>query len=519
MTQHPGEGAQDDGPDGGQASARPGAGQRQDSPAEGERPPAAAGLDAPPPAGEGSALVDASDADGDGSTGPADVPATEAAGGGATGLLPPPGAPGGPREHPLKPATGVLGPPREALPTTQPPPPLTWGPARAAAEAPRWTPPPAPPGGPYPVRFEVAYPERLSRWKTLLRGVLVLPAAVFLWLAGSVLWAALTAGWVAVFFRKRYPEWLLRAGTGSFAYSARWWSYALLLTDRYPAFDAEGYPVMLEYDEPPQGELSRWRVFFYKLVLVFPHLLVLSFLFLAVTVVTVLAWFAILFTGQYPRGLFGFVTGVLRWYYRVAGYFASFNDRFPPFALSAEAGPGARASAIMSGLAGVLLVGGCTGGVVVAAVLADTTEETTVSYAALEQGVATETFATGVLSGRPFRVRLERVTDPGDQLLGLADAPGTRVVVFEWTMQNSTERDRSLLPGIARLKAREGSARGDYGAAFIAVEGAPAPAVIARGTEAKVRVAFVLPQDAEPVELRIEPPWPRSEMSIIYRFR
>ena len=75
---------------------------------------------------------------------------------------------------------------------------------------------------------------------------------------------------------------------------------------------------------------------FWKFVLLIPHFIVLWFLMLAVFAVTVIAWFGILFTGNYPRGLFQFVVGIQRWYWRTAGYLMSFNDRFPPYALSAR---------------------------------------------------------------------------------------------------------------------------------------------------------------------------------------
>jgi hypothetical protein len=73
-----------------------------------------------------------------------------------------------------------------------------------------------------------------------------------------------------------------------------------------------------------------------KWFLAIPHYVVLAFLYLGAIVVIVISWFAILFTGRYPRGLFEYVEGVIRWQVRVAGYaFLLVTDRYPPFRLSA----------------------------------------------------------------------------------------------------------------------------------------------------------------------------------------
>jgi hypothetical protein len=369
------------------------------------------------------------------------------------------------------------------------------------------------------MRFDVAYPERLSRWKTLLRGILIIPAWIYFALASSLTESGFVLGWIAVFLKRKYPSWLFAGLTGALAFNARTAAYGLLLTDRYPSFDAGTHPAVLDYASPPQGELSRWRVFFWKLLLLVPHLFVLAFLWVAVLAVTGIAWFAILVTGRYPRGLFGFATGVLRWQLRLAGYFASFTDRFPPFALSVDAGPAGKGAALASAIAGILLVGGCTGGIATVAILSDDTDRATVDYAALLDGEASQTFATGNRLDPTFAVRLDRATDPASDLLPLIDDRETRTIVFDLSMYNGTDSDREFGAGDARLRIEDDDGDRDWVApALVVVGGEVAPADLDDGEDAEVRIAFAIPDDARPVRLRVEPPWP-SLRGITYEFR
>jgi hypothetical protein len=362
---------------------------------------------------------------------------------------------------------------------------------------------PRPPGQPYPMRYDIAYPERLSRWKTLLRGILIIPAWLVLDLLQWLLFVALLLGWTTVFWRKKYPTWLFSAASGGLGYTARVMAYTSLQTDKYPSFDREASPVTLEYDDPPQGLLSRWRVLFWKLMLLIPHLFVLYFLSLGVLVVTILAWFAILFTGHYPRGMFAFVTGVQRWQFRVAGYFASFNDRFPPFALSAEAGPGAKSSAVICGVVGLLAGGACTGGITAAVILSNNPATAQVSYANLKQGRGFTFYLPDRERSREV-IALQRVVDPGaDQVAVLKPPADSRIVVFEWTLQVLSGAEDCVGRSAARLKVRNASNTESFDAEIITVGGHSARAC-ARGA-VPVHAVFVIPANAVPLELRFSP--------------
>ncbi|MEP6871279.1 MAG: DUF4389 domain-containing protein, partial [Anaerolineaceae bacterium] len=310
---------------------------------------------------------------------------------------------------------------------------------------------------PYPVAYDVEYPLRLSRWKTLLRLPLLVPAAIFLSLIQLLLFYALVPiGWTTVFWRKKYPAWLFEASTGSLAYTARFQAYALLQTDRYPSFDVDASPVSLTFTRPPAGELSRWRVLFWKLVLLIPHFIVLGALQMALFVVTVIAWFGILFTGSYPRGLFGFTTGVMRWHYRVAAYFASLNDRYPPYALSADAGPAGNKAVVWSGVGGGILTVGFVAIIIAAAVAANASDKQPIQYSALLQGQAANVLAYDRAGGRVF-ISLSRAYDPGNEMVRLLD-PGTgeKVVVFEWSIRNAGDASVTVAGDAAELKYNDG---------------------------------------------------------------
>lgn len=202
----------------------------------------------------------------------------------------------------------------------------------------------------YPVQFSVDYPDRsMNRLTTAFRIIVVIPIAIVLgtvsgggWHWSSGEWAGAGAGGLLVLgpllmilFRQKYPRWWFDWNLELQRFGNRVGIYLLLMDDRYPSTD-DHQSVHLEFVYPDaERDLNRWLPLV-KWLLAIPHYIVLFFLDVAAIVVVIVAWFAILFTGRYPRGIFDFVEGVVRWHNRVSAYaFILITDRYPPFSLAA----------------------------------------------------------------------------------------------------------------------------------------------------------------------------------------
>jgi hypothetical protein len=203
------------------------------------------------------------------------------------------------------------------------------------------------PDGEYPVQFSVEYPDRpLNRLTTVFRIFTAIPIVILLGTIGG------GGGWdresiavagsgllflpplLMILFRRKYPRWWFDWNLELLRFSNRIYVYLALMNDRYPSTD-EAQSVRLDFPYPDaERDLNRWLPLV-KWFLAIPHYIVLAALWLLALVCVVIAWFAILFTGRYPPGLFGIVESVIRWGNRVAAYaFLLVTDRYPPFSFT-----------------------------------------------------------------------------------------------------------------------------------------------------------------------------------------
>jgi hypothetical protein len=205
---------------------------------------------------------------------------------------------------------------------------------------------------PYPVQLSIDYPDRpLSRLTSFFRIFTIIPIAIVLDTVSGGTWEssgsndttliATSAGGLLfaapllmILFRRKYPRWWFDWNLELQRFGNRVGTYLALMNDQYPATDEQQW-LQLDYAYPYAAtDLNRWLPLV-KWFLAIPHYIVLFFLDIAVVVVVIIAWFAILFTGRYPRGLFHFVEGVVRWHNRVIGYALTLvTDRYPPFRLA-----------------------------------------------------------------------------------------------------------------------------------------------------------------------------------------
>ena len=208
----------------------------------------------------------------------------------------------------------------------------------------------------YPVQLAVEYPDRtLNRLTTAFRIFTIIPIAIVLATVSGATWStsighgptettrtiAASAGGLLfagpllmILFRQKYPRWWFDWNLELTRFSSRVALYLALLDDRYPATDQpQSLRLVIPYPDA-RADLNRWLPLV-KWLLAIPHYIVLFFLGIAAVVCVIFAWFAILFTGRYPRGLFDFVVGVGRWSVRVSSYAVLLaTDHYPPFSLS-----------------------------------------------------------------------------------------------------------------------------------------------------------------------------------------
>lgn len=204
--------------------------------------------------------------------------------------------------------------------------------------------------GAYPVTLSVDYPDqKLDRLTSFFRPFVIIPIVIVLGLisgaspgfrheavrvvygAGGIIFLPTL---LLILFRAKYPRWWFDWSVALMSFSLRVATYGALLRDEYPSTDEE-QSVHLSIAYPDvQAELHRGMPLV-KWFLAIPHYIVLVCLFIATLFCVIIAWFAVLFTAHYPRPLFNFIVGVLRWDIRVTAYaFLLTTDRYPPFSLA-----------------------------------------------------------------------------------------------------------------------------------------------------------------------------------------
>ncbi|MFC1897365.1 DUF4389 domain-containing protein [Chloroflexota bacterium] len=203
----------------------------------------------------------------------------------------------------------------------------------------------------YPVNLSIDYPDRnLNRLTTFFRIITVIPIFIIISLLtsgnyggtaeGGETYQYAAAGLVflplvlMILFRQKYPKWWFDWNLALTKFSARVTMYLGLLTDEYPSTDEE-QSVHIEIPYPDAKNELHPALPLVKWLLAVPHYIILCFLGIAAIVCIIISWFAIVFTGRYPRGLFDFVVGVYRWCLRVDAYaFLLTTDRYPPFSFT-----------------------------------------------------------------------------------------------------------------------------------------------------------------------------------------
>ena len=362
-------------------------------------------------------------------------------------------------------------------------------------------------GTAYPVTLAVDYPERQSRWKTLLRLFLAIPVFVFALFIVGAQWAMACAIWIAIVLRGRIPRWMFDSQVALTRWQVRALSYPALLTDAYPPFEGD-YPIRFEVEYPEK--VSRRKVLIWKYITSMPHGFVLQFLWIGAFFSVIIGWFFILITGRFPKGLHGYVAGVIRWQMRVHAYVFSLTDVYPPFSLSAEAGPAGRDTYIVSSVIGCLLTAGYIAIFIAALLVGQQTLRVEVSYDALKAGQA----ATTVEASKLY-VSLTDAMDPmGESFPPLLPQEGKRLVAFRFEFDNESGLTRRVWESDFHLKDSDGKWHDPL---LVIAGGRPTPVKFKKHTSIEATVIFEIGDDTHPDELRYSPHF-LERKRVLYEF-
>ena len=196
----------------------------------------------------------------------------------------------------------------------------------------------------YPANLTIDYPEKANRLTVFFRLFTAIPIMLILGLLSyhgynndqfpnESYWVGILVAptLLMIVFRRKYPKWWFDWNIALTKFSLRVSSYLLLLRHEYPSTDEEqAVHVHIEYPDV-EKDLNQWMPLI-KWLLVFPHIILLCFIMIGVMLSTILAWIIILLTGRYPKSMFDFVVGAMRWILRVQAYALLLTtDQYPPF--------------------------------------------------------------------------------------------------------------------------------------------------------------------------------------------
>ncbi len=224
-----------------------------------------------------------------------------------------------------------------------PPPPPTEPPAQPPPPPPGSQPPaPAPAGGAYPVRVDAARQAEYHRFLPLVKWLLLIPHYICLVFLGIAAAVVVFISFFAVLFTREYPRGMFDFVLGVHRWAWRVAAYYLLLTDEYPPFtldDVPDYPARLAIDYPEAG-VDRWRPLVHWLLII-PFFICAMVLYYVAAFLAFITVFIILFTKDYPEGLFRFIVNSYRWLVRGQAYEYWMVTEYPPFEFEDTGNPGA----------------------------------------------------------------------------------------------------------------------------------------------------------------------------------
>jgi hypothetical protein len=350
--------------------------------------------------------------------------------------------------------------------------------------------------GAYPVRFDVEYPAKLSRLTTLARLILAIPQLLIIYALSTVVGIVTLIAWFAILFTRRYPKGLFELVVSFNRWSANVYAYVALLRDEYPPFstDPSRYPVTYEVDYPEK--LSRWLIFV-KWFLVLLHQFVLQFLGLFAFLAAVIAWFAILITGRFPRSFFNYIVGVMRWYLRVGAYSSLLRDEFPPFSKRADARPGSGRAVALSVMGALIFIPVSIAGIVALSAIDAETQEVQVLYAhALAGDASVPADVDGNL------VTLLSAEEPAAPDRSRPPRAGHRLVSFELEVWNYD----SILTSVGRDAFQVKDSLGRELDPLTVDSSSIAPGnIVESGDTVVVEVVFEIREAADPASLTYSP--------------